>query len=155
VATPVSSIQPNPLFRGAPDRRSWEQHHLIPRAVQQLPQLAQFLAETAHPAPSLIDHGSNRIWLPSDEVVAARAGLCLHRGPHPHYTAVVTARVERIRQTAESRVAAAQRLDRLQRLLSAMLSGQYGPVLLLNRNDPMRLFSDYGPLDDAITALFD
>jgi hypothetical protein len=137
------------------DRRSWQQHHLIPRALNHWPQIAAFLQQVAHPAPSLITHGGNRLWLPSDEVVAARAGMCLHRGPHPHYTAVVIERIERIRRSAPSRVAAAVRIARLQRVLTGVLTGAYGPLLLLNRNDPMRLFTDYDPLDSAITALFD
>ena len=81
----------------------------------------------------------------------------MHRGPHPHYTAVVTARVERIRALhyRDSRTTpdAVTRLNRLQHSLRAVLSGSAPRLIQLNRRDPMRLFADYSTLDAAIEEL--
>ncbi len=81
----------------------------------------------------------------------------MHRGPHPRYTAVVTARVERIRALHYSHRHdagdAVARLHRLQRALGAVLAGPAPRLIQLNRRDPMRLFADYSALDAAIDAM--
>ncbi len=136
----------------------FQQHHLIPVAVGRRAQIGRFLTGLHIAGFHIEDAASNLIPLPADEATARRCGAALHRGPHPRYTAVVTARVERIRalhyrhqQTASDAVA---RLHRLQRALGAVLAGSAPRLIMLNRHDPMRLFDDYSALDAAIDAIF-
>lgn len=136
---------------------SYQQHHLIPVAIGRRPQIGRFLVGLHLAGFHIEDRACNLILLPADEATAAGNGQTMHRGPHPHYTAVVTARVERIRElhyrhhrTTPDAVA---RLNRLQRSLRAVLSGSAPRLLQLNRRDPMRLFADYSALDAAIDAL--
>lgn len=135
----------------------FQQHHLIPVAVGRRPQIGRFLTGLHLAGFHIEDRDRNLILLPADEDTAACNGQTMHRGPHPHYTAVVTARVERIRALhyRDSRTApeAVARLHRLQRSLRAVLSGSAPRLLLLNRRDPMRLFADYSALDAAIDAI--
>ena len=136
---------------------TYQHHHLIPVAVGRRPQIGRFLVGLHLAGFHIEDRASNLILLPADEATAAGNGQTMHRGPHPHYTAIVTARVERIRalhyrddRTTPDAVA---RLHRLQRSLRAVLSGSSPRLLQLNRRDPMRLFADYSALDAAIEAL--
>jgi A nuclease family of the HNH/ENDO VII superfamily with conserved AHH len=135
----------------------FQQHHLIPVAVGRRPQIGRFLTGLHIAGFHIEDTSSNLIALPADEATAARCGAALHRGPHPRYTAVVAARVERIRalhyryhRSADDSVA---RLHRLQRALAAVLAGRAPRLITLNRHDPMRLFADYSTLDAAIDAM--
>lgn len=136
----------------------YQQHHLIPVAIGRRPQIGRFLTGLHIAGFHIEDAASNLIALPADETTAARCGATMHRGPHPRYTAVVTARVERIRalhyrhrHEASDTVA---RLHRLQRALGAILAGSAPRLIQLNRRDPMRLFADYSALDAAIDACF-
>ncbi len=136
----------------------YQQHHLIPVAVGRRPQVGRFLAGLHIAGFHIEDATSNLVALPADEATAARCGAAMHRGPHPRYTAVVAARVERIRalhyrhrHEASETVA---RLHRLQRALRAVLAGRAPRLIQLNRHDPMRLFADYSALDAAIDATF-
>jgi hypothetical protein len=141
----------------APPRSgNWQRHHLLPRALLLRGQIGRFVRGLAICGFHLEDRASNLIVLPGDEDTAAVAGAAMHRGPHPHYSAVVIARVERVRALHQRErigaVQAARRLARLQRALCAILSGHAPRLILLNRRDPMRLFADYGALDAAIDA---
>ncbi len=133
---------------------SFQRHHLLPRALARRAQFAALFRSVSGHGLSI--HGeANLLPLPADEATAAARGLALHRGPHPAYSEVVAARVERIRVGAEGRPeAAARRLARLQRALTRTLTGHGPRLLLLNRRDPMHLFADYGVLDAAIEAMF-
>lgn len=135
----------------------YQQHHLIPIALLRHNQIGRFLRGLNIASFHIDDERRNLITLPADETTAARTGAAMHRGPHPHYSAVVAARVERIRMLhyrhgQEARDAIA-RLARLQRALQATLNGSAPRLLLLNRHDPMRLFADYSVLDAAIDAM--
>lgn len=135
----------------------YQRHHLIPVAVGRCSQIGRFLAGLHLAGFHIEDSATNLIALPCDEATAARCGAALHRGPHPHYTAVVAGRVERIRalhyrQRREASDAVA-RLHRLQRALRAVLAGSAPRLIQLNRRDPMRLFADYSTLDAAIDAM--
>lgn len=131
----------------------WQRHHLLPRALAHHRQIARWLAEMGGLGPALKEREANILWLPATEALAATTGMALHRGPHPAYTAVVAERLERIRCAATSPKEARGRVARLQRALARTLTGSSGPTLHLNRHDPMRLFADYGTLDDAIARL--
>lgn len=136
---------------------SFQHHHLIPVSVGRRAQIGHFLTGLHLSGFHLEDPTSNLIALPADEATAAATGAALHRGPHPRYTAVVTARVERIRalhyRHKRSSGDAVARLHRLQRALEAVLAGRAPRLIVLNRRDPMRLFADYSALDAAIDAM--
>ena len=135
----------------------FQQHHLIPVAIGRRPQIGHFLTGLHIAGFHIEDSATNLFALPADEATAARCGAALHRGPHPRYTAVVTARIERIRALHYHHHSAARdsvaRLHRLQRALVAILAGRAPRLIQLNRNDPMRLFADYSALDAAIDAM--
>ncbi len=137
----------------AGQRKRWQNHHLVPLSISRRPQLGRFLRELGRPGAAVQHLGANSLWLPGDEALAAEVGMCMHRGPHPHYNDVVAARVERIRVANLDQAASVLRLARLQRALIRVLSGRTKPILRLNRNDPMRLFADYAVLDAAIETL--
>lgn len=141
---------------GAPPAGNWQLHHLLPRSLLSRGQIGRFLTGLGICGFHLEDRDSNLLALPGDEPTAAASGAALHRGPHPRYTDIVDARVERIRCLHQREHIgarqAARRLARLQRALSAILSGHAPRIILLNRRDPMRLFADYDALDAAIDA---
>jgi hypothetical protein len=143
--------------RAAAQRRGWQCHHLLPRALSRHRQIAAWLADIQDVGPQLATRRANILWLPATEAMAATTGMALHRGPHPAYNAIIAARLERIRvATAATPQAAAEariRIARLQRALTATLSGQAPTALWLNRHDPMRMFADYDSLDSAIITL--
>lgn len=134
-------------------RKRWQNHHLVPLSISRRPQLARFLRALGRPGPAVQHLGANSLWLPGDEALAAEVGMCLHRGPHPHYNDVVAARLERIRAAKLNSADTLLSIARLQRALTRVLSGRTKPILLLHRNDPMRLFADYAVLDTAIDTL--
>lgn len=131
-------------------------HHLLPRSLLARGQIGRFLTGLGICGFHLEDRVANLLALPGDESTAEATGAVLHRGPHPHYTAVIIARVERVRALHQREHIgarqAARQLARLQRALSAVLRGNAPRLILLNRRDPMRLFTDYGVLDAAIDA---
>lgn len=137
---------------------SFQQHHLIPVSVGRKPQIGHFLTGLHLAGFHIEDAATNLVALPADEETAAASGAAMHRGPHPRYTAVVTARVERIRalhyRHGRGSGDAVARLHRLQRALQAVLAGKAPRLIALNRRDPMRLFADYSALDAAIDAAF-
>lgn len=146
-------------FGGARCPPGHQRHHLIPRAVLMLAQLGHFLANLQQECPALCSFAANGLPLPGNERLAAETGFALHRGPHPAYTDVVMARVDRIRASSalacrRSRWLAAARIATLQCALRRALTDRHGHRFLLNRCDPMRLFADRAYLDNAITALF-
>ena len=138
-------------------RSSFQQHHLIPVSVGRRPQIGHFLIGLHLAGFHIEDAATNLIALPADEETAAASGAAMHRGPHPRYTEVVTARVERIRalhyRHRRGSGDAVARLHRLQRALEAVLAGKAPRLIQLNRRDPMRLFTDYSALDAAIDAM--
>jgi hypothetical protein len=139
-------------------RASYQRHHIVPLSLARRPQMASFFAQLGTAGFRLSDARHNLVLLPCDEHVAAATGQALHRGPHPAYTSVVAARIERIRQRHvhatrghESHVL--HDVRRLQRVMVRVLAGRGPRLLALNRRDPMRLFADYSALDNAITML--
>ncbi|QJQ33199.1 AHH domain-containing protein [Sphingomonas lacunae] len=143
----------------APAKTGYQHHHLLPLALARRAQIAQFLASLGPVGFRLTDRQANCLWLPAEERLAWRTGSALHRGPHPRYTEVVAARVERIRSggqglsASQRELLALRRLCRLQRVLAHILSGAGPRLVQLNRRDPLRLFQDYSQLDAAIGAL--
>ena len=137
----------------------FQHHHLLPLALRRRSQIDIFLSELGGTGFSLSDRQTNCLWLPAEERLAARVGAAMHRGPHPHYSEVVAARVDRIRQTSrrlppgQRASASLRRLRRLQRALTHILAGQGPRLVRLNRRDPLRLFVDYSQLDAAIDDL--
>lgn len=131
----------------------WQCHHLLPRSLARHRQLSAWLASIEGTGPVLSARRENILWLPATEAIAAATGMALHRGPHPAYNDVVAARLERVRSSSADASVARDRIARLQRALTATLSGEVPSTLRLNRHDPMRLFVDYSGLDDAISVL--
>ena len=120
--------------------------------------MAAFLDRLAGQGFRLTERRSNCLWLPADERLAAHSGAALHRGPHPQYSDLVAARVDRIRsrctaQDAPTLDLAMRRLRRQQRALARTLLGRTPRLITLNRRDPMRLFADYSVLDAAIEQM--
>jgi hypothetical protein len=141
---------------GAPPPADWQLHHLLPRSLLARGQIGRFVTGLGICGFHLEDRDTNLLALPANEATAAAAGTAMHRGPHPRYTAVVIARVERVRVLHQrSHIGArqaARRLARLQRALASILAGSAPRLILLNRRDPMRLFADYDAFDAAIDA---
>lgn len=158
---PEAMIRP-PLSnssRVAPWGSAYQQHHLLPLGLRRHRQISQFLEALGPRGFQLRDRKSNCLWLPAEERAALHTGAAMHRGPHPHYSDVVAARIERIRVGSQRMPAhrrddaALRRLRRLQRALAHILSGTGPRLLHLNRRDPLRLFRDYSQLDAAIASL--
>lgn len=137
----------------------FQHHHLLPLALNRHGQIRQFLDGLSPDGFRLSHRATNCLWLPAQESLSWRTGAALHRGPHPRYSDVVAARVERIRLGSERlpqglrEASALRRLRRLQRALAHILSGAGPRLVQLNRRDPLRLFDDYSQLDAAISAL--
>lgn len=137
----------------------YQQHHLLPLGLSRHRQISLFLESLGSGGFRLTDRTANCLWLPAEERVALRTGAAMHRGPHPHYSDVVAARIERIRVSNQylpihrRDEAALRRLRRLQRALAHILAGSGPRLVQLNRRDPLRLFRDYSQLDAAIAAL--
>jgi hypothetical protein len=133
-----------------------QRHHLLPLGLRRVPGVGVFMSRLASSGFSLDDGHRNGLWLPATEDAAAALGMAMHRGPHPHYSAVVAERVERTarlhRLGAIVDAQALARLDRLQAVLTRLLAGRGPRLVLLNTRDPLGLFSDYSYLDAAITA---
>ena len=138
-------------------RPGFQHHHILPVSLLNRPQIGGFLGELRGHGFTLADRQRNCLWLPSVEAIALVNGHALHRGPHPHYTDVVAARVERLRGRAGrgdlDQPATIARLARLQNAMTRVLTGHGPRLLTLNRHDPLRLFADYAALDDAITRM--
>lgn len=134
-------------------RSQWQKHHLIPRALWQRRQFADLLSNDG--VTRREGEACNIVILPSCEMLAAATGLALHRGPHPHYSDVVAARLDRLLRSRLAPADADRHLTLLQRALARVLTGRAPRLLNLNRNDPMRLFGDYSSLDSAISQFYD
>ncbi len=149
----AASFRLLPLVLPAPGPgNGYQLHHLLPLSLARDPALHASLGALASHGFSLADRTRNCIWLPAEEGLARHFGLALHRGPHPHYTAVVRGRVRRILRDSGQGPAgiAIARLHRLQRTLAAVLDGTGPRLFTLNRRDPMRSFGDYSYLDALI-----
>jgi hypothetical protein len=140
-------------------RPGFQHHHLLPLALNRRAQIRQFLETLHNNGFRLTDRQTNCLWLPAQESLSWRTGAALHRGPHPRYSDVVIARIDRIRigslrlPPGLSEAMAVRRLRRLQRALAYILSGAGPRLVQLNRRDPLRLFEDYSQLDAAISVL--
>ena len=121
--------------------------------------MASFLTALEGEGLRLGRFADNGLPLPASEELAAAIGHALHRGPHPAYSDVVTARLDQIRSTTSlsqqrERWAATARIMTLQRALRRALTDRHPCSLWLNRRDSMRMFVDRAYLDAAIKALF-
>lgn len=133
-----------------------QKHHLLPLSLVRRAQIGAMLTELKGHGFSIHDN-SNLLNLPADENLAWLMGAALHRGPHPAYTDVVAARLERIRIAGGTGKAAQmlrlRRIQRLQRALKRILSGGPQRLLWLNRRDPLHFFADYSAIDSAIAGI--
>ncbi|MFC3595202.1 AHH domain-containing protein [Novosphingobium piscinae] len=148
---------------GAPDYHpGLQRHHLLPRAVLAAPSFAALFAALGPGCVGFDDFRRNGLLLPGTCEAAQRLGLPLHRGPHPHYTAVVMDRlgaIERDWAGQHRRCARAARRDALFRL--GLLQRGLRQSLLrerprrrpLSRRDPRLrddLFADLDAMAEAI-----
>ncbi len=151
---------------GAPPRRGFQRHHLIPLSLQRHAGLAALFAALRAQGFDLRQWHQNGLLLPASEGAALVTGHALHRGPHPAYDDIVRARVDamerdyrtwRFRDPARAAFATAARLATLQAALGRLLTDCHGLgrwSVRLNRRDPMRLFADRSYLDLAIDRAF-
>lgn len=142
-----------------PTRSGWHRHHLLPRHIENYPDLASFICRFSGEVTCLGNFDANGMFLPALEHLAIRERLPLHRGPHRHYNDVVIAVLDRIRKSAGScdlPVSEGQRvIRRLQGTLRLALkiSAQNADVALSSREP-------FGPavallaLDRETDALF-
>lgn len=137
----------------------FQRHHLLPLSVLRRPQFDAFFDALAAEGFRMTHFASNGLALPAIESLALATGHALHRGPHPAYNDVVTARIEAIRTSAQlgnarERLATIARVVTLQAALRRALTDHHSFRFWLNRRDPMRVFADRSYLDNAISALF-
>lgn len=101
MSRPMQAIHRPVLSGGRPAgphaAATFQSHHLLPRAILRRPQFAAFFDSLARVQPDRSKRQWNCIWLPAEESLSLALGHALHRGPHPRYSDVVAARVERIR----------------------------------------------------------
>lgn len=81
-----------------PPRCGWHRHHLLPTHVLHFPDLHRYLSSFADPELWLGDFRRNGMFLPSDERIAQRECLPLHRGPHRVYNDIVIETLDGLRQ---------------------------------------------------------
>ncbi|MGB3320033.1 MAG: AHH domain-containing protein [Sphingopyxis granuli] len=151
-------------WRGAPPPRpGFQRHHLLPVLLLRRPQMAAMFDCLRAEGFLLQRFDLNGLMLPASEGGALSSGHALHRGPHPGYSDVMVARVERIRahfaaqasgDPIAARRTAVMRLRLLQDTARRALTDRHGAGFWLNRRDPMRIFADRPYLDDAIERLF-
>lgn len=141
----------------------YQRHHLLPAALLRRAQMARLFDQLEAEGFALHSFPQNGLLLPSTETEALASGHALHRGPHPDYNEVVTARVERTRacfvrqarrDLPDARRQAVRRLRLLQQTARRALTDRHGCGFWLNRRDPMRLFADRAYLDDAIGRIY-
>lgn len=140
-----------------------QRHHLLPRQLLVNGSLSRMFAAIGEKRHRFDDFRENGLLLPCDEPAAARLGLPLHRGPHRHYSSLVTERVGqiettwslmRLRDTEGAAVQAHMRLGLLQRALRRFLLDGRRRRLMLNRCDPLGAGIDFSDLDTAAEGLW-
>lgn len=142
-----------------PTRSGWHRHHLLPRDIENYPDLASFIASSTGNLASLGNFDVNGMFLPAVEQLAARERLPLHRGPHRHYNEYVIAMLEGIRKSASSRKLPPSQGQRAIRWLQATLrlalkaSARNADVALSSR-DPFGPAAILLALDNETDALF-
>lgn len=141
----------------------YQRHHLLPIALLRRPQMASLFDQLEAEGFVLHSFPQNGLLLPATEAEALLSGHALHRGPHPDYSDVVAARVERTRacfvrqaphDLPRARRQAIARLRLLQQTARRALTDRHGCGFWLNRRDPMRLFADRPYLDETIARLY-
>lgn len=83
-----------------PTRSGWHRHHLLPRNIENYPDLASFIGRSTGSLACLGNFDVNGMFLPAVEQLAARERLPLHRGPHRHYNDYVIAVLDGISKAA-------------------------------------------------------
>lgn len=151
-------------WHGAPlARADMQRHHLIPCLLSRQPQMAEFFQQLRPEGFCLQQFSQNGVCLPSNERAALLSGYALHRGPHPGYNDVVSARVEVMRRhfadmagsdLRGARRVVVMRLHLLQEATRRALTDQHRGLFRLNKRDPMRIFADRPFLDEAIDSMF-
>lgn len=136
-------------------RHGFQKHHLIPLSMRRYKEFGTLLSI----ADIRLDNFSyNGLLLPAQEQIALRSGLPLHRGPHPHYSALVAERLFMIWKTAKKQrpYIMAQRLMLMQRALKRTLQSHKAlrKPIILNRRDPLNSNVDYSHIDMAIDILW-
>jgi hypothetical protein len=122
--------------------KNFQQHHIIPIAVLNHPDLRSKFKPLEQHGFSPHDFTANGILLPCTETAAQKYRLPLHRGPHKDYNNLVLECVTIIfskydieRGTEREKFRAVEDLARLQASLKAMLR-QGKAIIFLNSYDP-------------------
>lgn len=138
-----------------------QRHHLLPMALMRREQFRHFFKDLIAAGFVFDDFVTNGILLPTTEAEALRARLPLHRGPHPHYNALILMRVETIRagyicsrRRLQDRMDCLQRLRLLQNVIRRSLLGAFDFPVRLHRRDPMYNGWNFETMDEIIEKAF-
>ena len=139
---------------------NYQRHHLIPVAVKTLSDFGFARSLLAADGFSFDDFSTNGILLPSCEKEAVKAGLPLHRGPHPLYNefviehiAIVTKMAERCATLTIARYQLITQIRAFQRTLATSLSKHPAGTLYLHKRDPMKSDMDFSMMDSHVDQL--
>jgi A nuclease family of the HNH/ENDO VII superfamily with conserved AHH len=138
-------------------RAGWHRHHIVPRQITRFADLRTFVQRLALTGFSLDDFAKNGLFLPSEEAVAVRHKLPLHRGAHRLYNEIVIDRLHHLDLRAKRNKcpdADTLRAVRwLQRQLACSLSaaGRNDQLVVLSGRDPF----GQTPLLDALDRMTD
>lgn len=130
----------------------YQRHHLIPVEIIRHPAFAKIFAAVSSVGFDPHDFASNGVCLPACEEVAIHSGLPLHRGPHPHYTRLVSEQVDCLGRDVSGPMALMIGLSQLQGSLRRSLDGS-NSILWLNRRDPRHISSRLIAFDDDLRRL--
>ncbi len=139
-----------------------QRHHLLPRQLLSQRCFGHMFADVGRVRVGFDDFRRNGLLLPSTETASVHTGMPLHRGPHPRYNEVVSARVGRIEaRWSQARrhddeaalIEALLRLHLLQGALRRQLLAQRRRVVL-NRKDPLGTGFDFTELDAMAESLW-
>lgn len=140
-----------------------QRHHLVPTEMLADKALARMFYWLGIDSVGYDDFRRNGLLLPSNDAMARRLGLPLHRGPHPIYNDVVRSRVGQIearwsrnrrRFEEEAGEEALFRLGLLQRALRRRLLNPRGRPMTLSSRDPVLVPVDFADLDAMAESLW-
>lgn len=143
--------------RRSQPRAGYQRHHLIPVEVVRHPAFAKIFAAVSRIGFNPHDFASNGVCLPACEAMAICTGLPLHRGPHPHYTQLVSEQVAFLARgvpvdSASGPMALMVGLSHLQGSLRRSLD-RSNSILWLNRRDPRHGTGRLLAFDDDLRQL--
>lgn len=138
----------------------YQRHHLIPVAVKNLSELWFARTLLLEAGFCFDDFTTNGLLLPSCEKEAVKAGLPLHRGPHPLYNefviehiVIIAKMAERCNEISLIRSQLINQIRSLQKTLATSLLNHPAGNLYLHKRDPVRSRMDFSFVDSHIDKL--